>query len=111
MTDPTDQATATEVYRRLTESPEQRRERAAQEFMTANGLDELVCVAPDGRKMVYLSPAAEAREAKQRALELRLLQQRAELDRQFLQAAKKAAKENADADRIHLRLLSGGGTL
>ena len=93
MTAPADrQATATEVFRRLTESPEQRRERAAQEFMAANGLDELVCVAPDGRRMVYRSPAGEEREAKQRALEYHLFQQRLELDRQLAEA-KKAVHE------------------
>lgn len=97
MTDPADrQATATEVFRRLTESPEQRRERAIQEFMAEHGFDSLACRTPDGRTVTYLSHAARERETKQRALELRLfqIQERLELDRQLTET-KKAAHEHA----------------
>jgi hypothetical protein len=85
----TPEQTAQRVKQRLTETPEQRREREIQEFMTAHGYDRLELVGKDGSRRIVLSPEAAQREAAEREVERRMFQQRAEIQRQLEEAKRR----------------------
>jgi hypothetical protein len=76
----------------LTETPEQRRERVIQEFMAANGYDRIEATAPDGRRVVHLSPAEKQRRFGPLQNEARLHLARLEAERLRVEA-KTAAQE------------------
>lgn len=81
----TPEATAAEVYQRLTETPEQRQEREMQRFMAEHGLERVEAVRKDGTRRQFLSADARSREAKQRELQAQFERTR---NRMALEAAR-----------------------
>jgi hypothetical protein len=93
MSTATPEQTAARVKARLTETPEQRRERVIQEFMAEHGYEALTCTTPDDRQVTYLSPAARERETRQRNLAARIAKQQGEAARRLQQARAEMKKE------------------
>ena len=97
---PEDFQTAKRVFARLTETPEQRREREIQEFMALHGYDRLELTGKDGRRETHLSSEAKQREKKLREAEFQRAQFEIDMERIKRAVAKQQAAEEANYVRI-----------